>query len=256
MAFDYYDAAVWVEENTRFSRIHARFVPGKEWQDVDVDDGIPQVDSEASTKPWVVDSGALFDDDDVTRVRMGTSRLLSEGPAYQTFRAYPVSAYHTPSVRHLLYVRLKAKIFYRDFGLSSGYFGYFRLEYVREDGTVITALNNTRDFDGYVRIAADVREVRLVAEGEQDGPSHSFVGIDFYIMRPYFVSPSRVYGKLADGRVVAFCQTHTFDVGNSMVGVQTSVGEQRLMTVPTGHPFGSGFKVCTSRGIMELVAYE
>lgn len=238
----YYDMAVWKSENN-FSRIHAQWEPDKEWQVVEVNDGNAQVDEDYTTKPWVGNPSSLYDDDAGTRVRLHNNVLNRGGlKAYQTFRIIP----NTGSSLHLLYVRLKATI---------PDYGYFRLEYTRSDGTVITALGNTKDYDGNVRVADDVVEVRLVAEGE-DKEYWNFVTIDFYMMRPYFVARSRVYGKLPDGREIVFCIPKTIENGIQDCRVQTSDGEQALMTVSSGHQFASPFKIKTSKGEKALVVYE
>lgn len=244
----YYDHAAWVTENN-FTRIHAKWETSEEWRTVTVDDGSPQVDEDHTDKLWIGNPDALFDDNESLRIRLHNNNLHGSANACQTFRAIPT----TGTALHLLYVRLKATVPYAD----GGYYGHFRLEYTREDGVVITALSNTKSYDGYVRIVDNVLEVRLVAETEQYDHELDYLWLDFYVMRPYFVSPSRVYGKLPDGREVPFCRPRTFDNNNyGFVNVQTSVEEQSLMTVPAGHPFGSAFSVCTTRGDMRLVIYE
>ncbi len=253
----YYDDAVWFTEN-HFTRIHARWVSGEEWETVTVDEGNPRVDEEETTKPWVGHPGSVFDDNDATKIRffnflVGTPTsdplvwIPPDPPPFQTFRAIPVSR----SALHLLFVRVKAAV-------PTGYSGHFRVEYTRADGAVITALSNTRYYDGYVRVAADVLEVRLVGEGDWIWEKNqSEIWLDYYIFRPYFVAPSRVYGVAPGGRVVNFCIPRTYDDRDtSLLSVQTSVELQDLMTVPPGHPFQSAFHVFTSLGWRSLVVYE
>ncbi len=245
----YYDYPAWVTENN-FTRLHSQWAENLAYDTVECDEGIPQVDDEATTKPWVGNPNCVFDDNDSTFIRYFNTLLSREGVAHETFRVLPVQG---QQVMHILYIRLKAAIPY----ISGRYLGSLRVEYTNAAGQTIVALPECLNFDGWLDIADDVLELRLIGSGVQNGEYYNDLNFDFYVLRPYLVGRSRVHGILSDGREVAFCTPRTYDSDfHSSACFSTPGGEQILMTVPPWHPYASSYRVCTRYGERALVVYK
>lgn len=263
----YVDNPTWVSDQV-FDRIHANWDTGA-FVDVDQDADSPSVES--YTKPRAEKGPVvMWDDQPGTYIifrnfcRPGAGE--HDGHAHQTFKAvvrpWTDSSGSTRYDRHCLFLRLKADISpEKDYGPTTLYPGNLYVKYVRSDGAVITALGPVKSYDGYLKIAANVREIQLIGVSELLPAPYDYfeeVQVGFYMMRPYFVSPSNFHCYLPGSGYTRFCRPQTFDDGRSYyIGCKNSQNDyEALWLVGIDHPFASKFRVCTPSGDMALVAYE
>lgn len=261
MGWHSYDPILKYNSNINAVRVHAKWVEGEEWREAEVDESYPQWDDEDSTKSI----SNLFDDNENTYTILTNSCLKSgwqtEGPL--TFTIYPCNSSATASVtRHLLFLRLKADISpwrIEISGQNSNFHkGYFYVEYIKSDGTVIKALGNRKTFDGWLPVYDDVVEVRLVGQPEEFPEyesEHKFIKMGFYKMKPYFAVPSDVYCRVSD-RTIRFAVPQTYDWGVQNPVYRGRSGNVDLMVTSVDNPFASPVKFMTDAGIKALVEYN